>query len=76
MSELVEIFEGSYPEYTEEDRFKETEAFKQVCGSCINFSSYLAEAGFCKLNNLKLCDPKAMIDLWDNRCDKWVYKYE
>ena len=62
---------GNIPEYTEEDRLAEEAAFKLCCGSCENFISYHAEAGFCKISELKPCDPKAMIDMFDLKCKEW-----
>jgi hypothetical protein len=64
--------------YTEEDRKQETEAFMKCCGSCINFASYMATAGFCKIAECNcICkNPKAMIDMFDTKCDKWVVNQE
>jgi hypothetical protein len=62
---------GPRYEYTEEDALKEDEWFKTTCGSCIHFISYHAEAGFCKISELKPCDPKAMIDMFDPKCDNY-----
>ncbi len=58
-------------EYTEEDRQKEQEAWMTVCGSCINFISFHAEAGFCKLSTNKPCED--MRDIWDNKCENWSF---
>lgn len=74
--EIENIFNtySEYPEYTEEDRIKETEMFNNCCGSCLNFNNYLASAGFCKISKLNVCDPKAMIDMFDNKCNNWIIK--
>lgn len=63
-----------YPEYTEEDLRKETEAFKTVCGSCDYFIQYMGEAGFCELAECNcLCEnPNVMIDMWDKKCSRWI----
>jgi len=60
--------------YTEEDRRQETEAFMQCCGTCLNFASYMTTAGFCKIAECNcICkNPKAMIDMFDPKCDKWI----
>lgn len=52
----------------------EREDFLQRCGSCLNFSPFISEAGFCKIDNCNcICNnPKAMIDIWDNKCGKWI----
>lgn len=62
------------PEYTEEDAKIEKEWFNKCCGSCKEFIYYHAEAGFCKISELKLCDPKAMIDMFDPKCEKYGNK--
>lgn len=61
---------------TEEEALKEeVEQFKQCCGSCIEFTSFHATAGFCKLEKCRcICkNPKLMIDMFDSKCDKWKY---
>ena len=70
---FFDIAETTAREYTEEDRKKETEMFNQHCGSCVYFSSFYAEAGFCAIakNNCICKNPKAIIDIWDKKCDKW-----
>jgi len=52
----------------------EQKDFLQRCGSCLNFAAFMAEAGFCKIEKCNcLCkNPKAMIDMWNDKCDKWV----
>ena len=52
----------------------EREDFLQRCGSCLNFQPFMAEAGFCKIAECNcLCkNPKAMIDMWDDRCEEWI----
>lgn len=69
---------SSEADYTEDDRQKENEAFMQCCGSCINFDSYMATAGFCRIsdNNCICKNPKAMIDMFDEKCDKWALNPE
>jgi hypothetical protein len=59
-----------------EEIIKETEMLNTCCGSCIHFQSLMGESGMCALNkNNCLCkNPKAMIDMFDNKCDKWVMK--
>lgn len=66
-----------YPEYTEEDRQKEHMMFLSVCGSCLNFASFMAESGFCRIakNNCVCGNPKS-IDMFDNKCEKWIEKLE
>ena len=51
----------------------ETEMFNTCCGSCSHFQSLMGEAGMCELNeNNCLCkNPKAMIDMWNDKCEKW-----
>jgi len=53
---------------------KEREAFLEVCGSCLNFESFIAESGFCKIAecNCVCKNPKSMIDMWDKKCVEWV----
>jgi hypothetical protein len=53
---------------------REEEDFLQRCGSCLYFITFRAEAGFCELAECNcICrNPKAMIDIWDNKCEKWV----
>ncbi len=52
----------------------EREDFLQRCGSCLNFQPFMAEAGFCKIAECNcLCkNQKAMIDMWDDRCEEWI----
>jgi hypothetical protein len=61
------------PEEEALERQKETEWFLTCCGSCKNFLSIMAEAGICKLNeNGCICkNPKAFIDMFDDKCEKW-----
>lgn len=56
------------------ERKKELDGFMQVCGSCENFISYMAESGFCLISKCNcICkNPSAMIDMWDNKCEKWI----
>ena len=64
-----------FSEFNEEDALKkEKEDFLLCCGSCLNFSSFYAEAGFCKIADCNcVCkNPKAMIDMFDEKCEKWV----
>lgn len=51
----------------------EYEDYLLRCGSCIHFASFMAEAGFCKLAecNCVCKNPKAMIDIWTDKCEKW-----
>jgi len=58
----------------EEELKKEKEDFLKRCGSCLNFISFMGEAGFCQIAECNcLCkNPKAMIDMFDNKCDKWT----
>jgi hypothetical protein len=58
----------------EEALQKEKEMFLLCCGSCLNFIHFMAEAGFCKIAecNCVCKNPKAMIDMFDDKCDKWI----
>lgn len=51
----------------------ENQMFLMCCGSCSNFISFMAESGFCKIAecNCVCKNPKAMIDMFDKKCDKW-----
>lgn len=53
---------------------EEKDAFLETCGSCINFASFHATAGLCKIAscNCVYKNPKAMIDMFDNKCSSWV----
>jgi hypothetical protein len=53
---------------------KEYEGGLECCLSCDNFIYFMAEAGFCKIVECNcICkNPKAMIDIWDKKCDKWI----
>jgi len=52
---------------------KEREMVLGCCISCNKFISIMGEAGLCKLNdNNCICkNPKAFIDMFDAKCDKW-----
>lgn len=71
-------FSMDLPEYTEEDRKKENEFFLTVCGSCLHFSSFIAESGFCRMakNNCVCQNPKSMIDMFNPKCEKWLENLE
>lgn len=45
-----------------------------TCGSCIHFEYFHGETGFCAIaeDNCVCNNPYAMIDIWDNKCDKWI----
>lgn len=66
----------SHLEYTKEDERLETEAFNKVCGSCTHFISLMGEAGLCSIaeNNCLCKNPKVMIDMWNNKCEKHEIK--
>ena len=52
----------------------ENDDFMRICGSCDNFFTFIASAGFYKLakSNCLCRNPKAMIDMWDKKCNKWI----
>ncbi len=59
--------------FDEEDSRFEIELMLSHCMSCVNFKSFMGESGICKLNQTCPCkDPKTLIDMWDNKCEKWV----
>jgi hypothetical protein len=57
---------------------EERNNFLEKCGSCLNFKFFMAEAGFCKISECNcICkNPKAMIDMWDDKCNKWIINPE
>ena len=59
--------------YQQQELIKEHQMWLTCCGSCINFMHYMAEAGFCKMAecNCVCKNPKAMISIWDDKCEKW-----
>lgn len=52
----------------------ELKGYITTCGSCINFKHFAGEAGFCGIADYNcVCkNPKAIIDMWDSKCEKWV----
>lgn len=80
MNELHDLFLGlnefEPQEYTEPTLKDYNDEFKNcitTCGSCANFVHFAGEAGYCSVaeNNCICVNPCAMIDIWDNKCDKW-----
>lgn len=71
LSELSELQQST--KHFEELLLLEHEYFLQVCGSCSNFLPFISESGFCKISECNcICkNPKAMIDMWDNKCNNW-----
>lgn len=63
-----------YQEPTQVDMDVELISSFDMCGSCVHFQYYQGEAGFCDIaeNNCICTNPKAMIDIWDNKCKKWT----
>lgn len=49
-------------------------SFLKNCGSCLNFIPFIAESGLCKIaeSNCICKNPKAMINIWNDRCEKWI----
>ena len=75
--EMNDWFEPYKPMTPEEEAItdqEEKEMFLGCCGSCSNFISLMAEAGLCKLNPpVCFCKtPMAFIDMFDEKCEKWV----
>ena len=66
------------PEEQEAELEKERQAFMMCCGSCLDFVSFHATAGFCKSEeNGCLCkNPKAMKDMFDPKCERWKLNEE
>lgn len=61
------------PEYTEEDTIIEIKSQLNLCMSCTSFKGFMGESGICSINKICICkNPKALIDMWDIKCDKWV----
>ena len=78
LEEFVDNQKELTPEEEEAERKREYEWFLTTCGSCKNFFSLMGEAGMCKLgDNNCLCEnPKAMIDMFDHKCEKWEISEE
>jgi hypothetical protein len=77
MEELWQSWHEPTQEEIEQNKIelqKEYESGLECCLSCDNFISFMAEAGFCKVAECNcICkNPKAMIDMWNKRCDKWI----
>lgn len=69
------IFDDSDLEYgySEEDAKAELESGLNHCMSCINFKRFMGESGMCSINETSICkNPKALIDMWDIKCDNWA----
>lgn len=65
--------EQNYREPTQGDLDDELISYLACCGSCVHFEYFHGEAGFCDIaeNNCICVNPNAMIDIWDNKCEKW-----
>jgi hypothetical protein len=65
-------------ELNEEMLKKEKEDFLLVCGSCLYYRYYLATMGFCKIKQgSNICAiPNGVVDLFDEKCDKWLINPE
>lgn len=62
---------------SEESAEEERQALLLCCASCANFIRVMAEAGLCKISNNCICkNPKAFIDMFDAKCDKWQISKE
>ncbi len=70
----LECKSQEYVEPTPKDFSDEFKSIIAVCGSCANFVFFMAEAGFCGIaeDNCLCSNPKAMIDMWDKKCDEWT----